>query len=179
MKPQAQPARLLAAADDPIKALVQHLAALHALLRELEQIAVAKLAAMRKADAQALQDCASRESHLLEQVLRLARLRPAVLARAAQSLPGAAPAAPTLSQIANRAPQPISSALRARMRGLEEVTLRLQESNRVAALVARELHARVRDLFAALANGQRGKCGYGPQGRETLSGANALFEAVG
>lgn len=167
------------ATADPVRALVGHLAELHAVLKELHEIATAKLGAMRRADAAALQRCAGRESRLLEQALRLARVRPAMIARAAQSLPTGVTSAATLAEICERSPEPISSTLRARMRGLEEIAVRLRESNRIAALVARELHTRVRDLFATLASMNRDKCGYGPQGRETHRAGSGLFEAVG
>lgn len=167
------------ATDDAVKALVGHLAELYALLKELHQTSVSKLAAMRKADAPELQRCATREARLLEQVFRLARFRSAVIARVAQGLPGSSAGASTLNEIVAQLCEPVSSSLRARMRGLQDVAMKLQESNRVASVVARELHLRVRELFASLANAHSRQCGYGPQGREMRHGSNALFEAVG
>lgn len=165
--------------DEAGRGLLEQLAKLQGLLKELLDLGHEKLSLLRTANSDGLHACAARESRLLEQVFRSDQQRHAVLARVAQGLrlSNAAPA--SLSKIADAAPEPLSSSIRARMRPLAEISSELQRINRVASIVARDLQGHIRGVFAALAETGRERVGYGPQGRQSHLKKDAWLDAVG
>lgn len=161
------------------KQLAEQLATLGGLMRELLAIGREKLAFMRTADAEALNQCAAREARVLEEVLRCEQQRGAVLARLARNLRLSESRPASVSEIAEKTPEPISSSIRARMRPLAEISSELKRINRVASLVARDLQGHIRGVFAALAEVGRQPVGYGPQGRQAHLNKDAWLDAVG
>jgi hypothetical protein len=150
--------------------LGQHLAELHAALKQLADLADRKLAAMRIADTEALQDCAVREGDLLREMFRGEQRRNAVLASLAQGLHLAEPQRARLMEIADRLPEPLASSIRARGVALRDLAARLQRKNRLAAGVARNLQSHIRGIFAAMAGAAQESQVYGPQGRQGGTG---------
>lgn len=164
---------------DPRRALLDNLAEHQALLEALVQVARDKMDAIRAADSQELHQCTARESALLERILSFERGRKTIVARLAQTLHLAAPDTLTLGEIAAELTEPFSSALRSRMLALRAIANELQQVNRVASIVARDLHQHIRDVFTALANANRESVVYGPLGREELTTAENILDAVG
>ncbi len=164
---------------DPLPAVVQHFADLHAGLTELAAIADQKLTALRAADADALQRCTAREAAVLQRVLGAEQRRPALLARVAQSLQRPELVSARLNEIADHVPEPAASSLRARGLALRDIAGRLQRKNRLAALVARNLQGHLRDIFAAVAKAAQDSVVYGPQGRQHASDPRCWVDAVG
>lgn len=163
-------------------ALLENLATHQALLRELVQMAQRKLDAVRSADADALNECAARESGLLERLVGVERQRRAELARLAQIVPalrGTRAARLTLSELAEALDEPHASSIRARLSALRSIATQLQRANRVASLVARDLHAHLREVFAAMARAGRASVVYGPNGSMERAGGGELWDAVG
>ena len=156
--------------------LGQHLAALHATLKQLTELANTKLAAMRQADTNALNACAAREEELLREVFRMEQARNAVLARLAQSLhcPNV-----RLTEIAARLPEPLASSLRARSLALKEIAGELQRRNKLAAIVAQNLQGHIRGVFADVASATQESLVYGPQGQHEMSSPRRWVDAVG
>lgn len=167
------------ARSDPRRALLENLAEHQALLKTLVEIAREKMDAVRAADSQTLHRCTAREASVLERVLEFERRRKAVVARLAQTLRLPSPDSLTLSEIANELPEPFSSSVRARMLALRAVAIELQHLNRVATVVARDLHQHIRDVFTVLANANRESVVYGPQGREHMTTSKNILDAVG
>ncbi len=65
------------------------------------------------------------------------------------------------------------------MLALRAVAVELRHLNRVAAVVARDLHRHIRDVFTVLANANRESVVYGPQGREQMATSKNILDAVG
>ncbi len=167
------------AAADPQRELLENLAAHQAQLKGLLDTAGAKMRAIRTADATGLNTCTAREARLLEEILRTEQQRRAVLARLAQSMPQANVKSLTLGEISGFFPEPICSAIRARMRAMAEIAKELRERNRVAEIVARDLQRHVREIFAAMCGAGRRSATYGPNGDRPRSTTEALWDAVG
>ena len=155
------------------------LATLHGLLQQLTELAGRKLDAMRRADTGDLQSCAAMEHRLLRDVSAKRKQREAILARLAQSLHWPEAVAAPLGEIADRLPEPFSSSIRAKNRALREVADTLQQKNRLAAAVARNLHAHVRSIFAELAKANQECVLYGPSGQHEQTSTDAWVDAVG
>lgn len=177
--PQPPVLRHPATLGEPLGALVQHLTTLHAALRQLAELAGEKLAALRGADAEALQLCAARELVLLKEVLGAQQERNALLARLAQSLRCPQPQATRLTEIADRLPEPLASSLRARSAALREVATELQRKNQLAATVARNLQAHIRGIFAEVAGAAQESLVYGCKGAHQTSSTRCWVDAVG
>ena len=162
-----------------VRDLLAMLTALHDSLRQLVELADRKLAAMRIADTEALQRCTAEEGRLLQAVFARERQRDAILARLAQDLPqpGGGPA--ELSEIADRLAEPSSSRLQAKIAGLCQTATALREKNRLAATVARNLHAHVRTVFDDVANANRESVVYGPNGKHEQRNPQTWVDAVG
>ncbi|RMF75572.1 MAG: hypothetical protein D6744_13285, partial [Planctomycetota bacterium] len=108
------------------EALHAALKELYSLLAELVELSQSKLAAMRAADADALQRIALRESRLLPELVDRQRRRDAVLARLAQSLHGLAPSAPSLTAAAEKLSEPWKSKITAKTEGLRALAEKLR-----------------------------------------------------
>jgi flagellar biosynthesis/type III secretory pathway chaperone len=159
--------------------LSDNLGVLHTLLKQLAEQADAKLAALRAADAKALQACAARETELLQQVTRNAQERQATLARLAQHLrPPLRPDLP-LAALIEQFPEPQASILRARSVALRESAGKLQEKNRLAARVAHHLQTHIRAVFTELAKVNQESVVYGPKGQHEQAALRSCLDAVG
>jgi flagellar biosynthesis/type III secretory pathway chaperone len=159
--------------------LSDNLGALHTLLKQLADQADAKLAALRAADASALQTCAARETELLQHVARNAQERQAIVARLAQHLPPSLPNEMPLSELIEKFPEPQASILRARSLALRESARKLQEKNSLAARVAHHLQSHIRAVFAELAKVNQESVVYGPKGQHEQAALRSCLDAVG
>ena len=162
-----------------LRELGAHLAGLHALMKKLAALADEKLAAMRRADTEALDGCTAREAELVQSAFADDAKRKAILARVAQSLHLPQPERARLSEIVARVPEPLASALAARNRALREIAAELQRKNRLAAKVAQNLQLHLRGLFAELAGAAQETRVYGPRGQHEGSRPRCWVEAVG
>lgn len=161
------------------RALADTLSELQPALRRLIELSERKLAALRRADAGALARCAQAEKELLDSLQLIERRRHAVLARLAQQLRWPPAAGATLSQIADRLPEPISSVIRVRIAPLRDLASHLEKTNRLAASVARGLHQHLRALFADVARASQETVVYGPHGQPEMRTTRAWVDAVG
>lgn len=159
--------------------LLDSLAALHHAMKGLSALATEKLGAIRRADAAGLQACADREEQLLRRMFCDEPRRKALLARVAQTLRCPAEAGNTLTAIADALPEPLRSSLRARNAALHAIAIELQQKNRVAAAVARNLQAHIRGIFAAVAGATGEALVYGPQGRHEPGRPRCWVDAIG
>jgi flagellar biosynthesis/type III secretory pathway chaperone len=159
--------------------LLEALGALQGLLQRLADLAGRKLEAMRRADAGELQSCTAMEHRLLADVARGQQERDAILARLAQALHSPQPTTASLAEYARRLPEPFSSYIAARNGALREIARALQQKNRLAASVARSLHAHVRSIFAELARANQESVVYGPDGQHEQTETEAWVNAVG
>lgn len=148
-------------------------------LAGLLTIADEKLAAMRRADADALTSCAQREEMLLRGIAAGEPERHELLARLAQGLPGARRRVDRLSELAELLPEPYASQILAKNTGLRQVALKLREKNRLAAGVARQLQLHIRGVFADVAKASQESIGYGPQGQHEQQVRLSFVDAVG
>jgi chromosome segregation ATPase len=162
-----------------IQELMARLAELHAALQRLSQLATDKLAAMSRADAVALQDCAAREEEVLREVFRSEPRRKAALARVAQGLPDPAPAQIRLKDIAAQLSEPLASSLRARSTALQASAKELQRKNRLAGRVAHNLQSHIRGVFADVATAAQESAVYGPHGQHATGRPRQWVDAVG
>jgi hypothetical protein len=95
-------------------------------------------------------------------------------------VPVAPAAVAPLSEWAAVLPEPLASAVRARTEGARRFAIELQKSNRLAAIVARDLQEHMRSVFDTLADMCRDRVGYDPSGREQKTAARAAcLDAVG
>jgi hypothetical protein len=168
-----------AALDAEARALAETLSELQPALRRLIELSERKLAALRRADTEGLTRCAQEEKELLQSVQLLERRRHAVLARLAQQLRWPPAAGATLSHIADRLHEPISSVIRARIAPLRDLASTLEKTNRLAASVARNLHQHLRALFADVARANQETVVYGPLGQPEMRTTRAWVDAVG
>ncbi|TWT41867.1 FlgN protein [Phycisphaerae bacterium RAS1] len=148
-------------------------------LAGLLQIADDKLAAMKRADADALTACAQREEALLRGVGAGEQERHELLARLAQALPGGPSRIARLSDLAGILPEPLASQILAKNAGLRQAALKLREKNRLAAGVARHLQLHIRGVFAEVAKAGQESIVYGPQGRHEQRNRLSFVDAVG
>jgi hypothetical protein len=165
--------------DVQVGDLLAVLSPLHQLLKRLLQLARAKLDAMRRADAVALQRCAAEECGLLERVFAHEDRRNAALARLAQTLHSEDAPRARLAEIAQRLPEPFSSRLRARTAGLRRTADELRQKNRLAADVARHLHDHIRAVFDDVARVNQESVVYGPSGKHQHRTNETWVDAVG
>lgn len=159
--------------------LQDHLTQFQSLLAQLLDLSRQKLAAIREADVDGLNQCTSDEAQALERVFRCEQDRHAIIARIAQNVRLKDPARNSLSEIVDQLPEPISSTIRARMRGLQEIAEQLQRENRLVALVARDLQGHIRGVFSDLANARRVAIGYGREGQVESVTTRTWVDAVG
>ncbi len=162
-----------------IEELLETVSLLHELLKRLLELARAKLAAMRAADAETLHQCAAEECDVLEALFKREKQRDAVLARLAQSLHWSGDERARLSEIAERLPEPFSSRLRAKTAGLRKTADELQRKNRLAADVARHLHKHIRAVFEDVARVNQESVVYGPNGKHEQRTRKTWVDAVG
>ncbi|MFQ5806196.1 MAG: flagellar export chaperone FlgN [Phycisphaerae bacterium] len=162
-----------------VRDLLATVTSLHELLKQLLELAGRKLAAMRSADAGALQQCAADEGGVLQALFEREKQRDAVLARLAQSLHWRADCRPRLSEIAERLPEPFSSRLRAKIVGLRQTAGELRHKNQLAAAVARNLHAHIRAVFEDVAKVNQESVVYGPSGKHEQRNKKTWVDAVG
>ncbi len=169
----------LPSSADVLRALLTQLGEFHGQLQELLRIATDKLAALRRADAAALTQCAAREEVLLRETLGREQEHKALLARLAQGLRFAAGRPLTLTDLAARLPAAESAVLRAKSELLRRTAAELQQKNRLAAEVARRLQMHVRGVFADLAGATDAPAVYGPRGRPQAGCPRQWINALG
>ncbi|MBI5865546.1 MAG: flagellar export chaperone FlgN [Planctomycetes bacterium] len=155
------------------------MATLHEQLLSLLDLASRKLAALRNADVAALSQLATEEAAQLESLARADADRPAIIARLAQQLPGPRIAPLKLSALSEKLPEPFSSQIRAKSEGLRAIATRLEEKNRLAAIVARTLHKHIRGVFADLAKANQETVVYGRTGQHEQRTTRSWVDAVG
>jgi len=140
-----------------------------------------KLAAMRRADVEAMQVISRDEGELAGKVVVLDRRRLDLTAElcAALNLPGRERArAMTLTHLASRVEVSLRPGLLQRAQTLREVMLKVARANEIVEKVCRELQAHFKSMFAAMVQDEsQPTYGRGGVGR-TASGANVL-DAVG
>lgn len=161
------------------RAFLAHLADLQEVLGQLANTATEKLAALRRADAAALQTLTVTETELLQTLFHTAQERGAVLARLAQALQCPDLSNVRLGEIADRLPEPHASALRARSTALRAMTDELQRKNRIAGQVAQNLQQHIHSVFEALRGADQSTVGYGPQGKPETTSGERWVNAVG
>jgi flagellar biosynthesis/type III secretory pathway chaperone len=166
-------------AEGHVRDLLTMLHALHESLKQLLELAGRKLLAMRAADTDALQDCATEERAVLQTLFARQQKRDAVLARLAQSLPNHDGRLLALPELAGRLPEPFSSRLRARSLGVRQTADALRAKNQLVARVARNLHAHIRAVFADMAKVNQEAVGYGPNGKQEQRNRQTWIDAVG
>jgi len=165
--------------EDPVRDLLGTVTSLHELLKQLLQLAGKKLAAMRAADADALQQCAADEAAVLQALFEREKQRDALLARLAQSLQWREAGHPRLSAFAERLPEPFSSRLQAKIAGLRQTAQELRQKNQLAATVARNLHKHIRTVFEDVAKVNQESVVYGPSGKHEQRNMKTWIDAVG
>jgi hypothetical protein len=159
--------------------LLAALAALHGRLISLAHLAAEKLCAMRAADVATLDELAAREAAELDLLQERDAARQAIVARMAQHLPDSDGRLPKLTELAARLPEPLASQIRAKNEGLRVAARRLEEKNRLVAVVARGLHAHVRGVFAELAGANQETVVYERTGRHDQRVTRSWVDAVG
>lgn len=160
-------------------ALLESLSGLHSRLAQLGDLADRKLAALREADAQALNDLAAAEAAELQALAADDVVREAALARVAQTLPGAVDPPRRLTEIAESFSEPLRSKILGKSEGLRTMANRLAEMNRLVADVARGLHNHVRGIFAEVAKVNQEAVVYDKDGREQQRTSKCWVDAVG
>jgi CHAT domain-containing protein len=159
--------------------LLAAMSSVHDLLRQLLELADTKLSAMRRADVEALRQCATDESSVLQELIEREKQRDAVLARLAQSLHWPDRGGGRLSGIAERLSEPFRSRLLAKTESLHQIASALRQKNRLAASVARNLHSHIRAVFDDVARVNQESVMYGPSGKHEHRNAQAWVDAVG
>ena len=159
--------------------LLTSLAVLHERLMSLAQLAVDKIAAMRRADVAALDLLATQEATELESLRSCEAEREAILAAVAQQLPDCRGLQPRLADLAGLLPEPFASQIRAKYEGLRSAARKLKEKNRLVADVAHGLHAHIRGVFADLASANQETVVYGRTGRHDQRVTRSWVDAVG
>jgi ABC-type transporter Mla subunit MlaD len=163
---------------DLLRDLGQQLGELHGRLKQLTEIAGAKLAALRRADTAALTQCAADEESLLRQNLGGEPQHKALLARVAQALRHPQPQRATLMEVAERCPEPATSVLRARSEALRQTATELRRKNALVAEVARKLQMHLRGVVADLAGVSPDAALYGPHGEQAGGRIRRYLDAV-
>ena len=165
--------------ESAARELNENLASLQTLLKQLLDEANEKLAAMRAADTERMQRCTGREADLLEQVARVEEQRTAIVACLAQRMPDQMPRGPSLREISQALPEPVSSVFKAKSVALRDVAAQLQEKNQLVARVAHGLQSHLRSVFADVAKAHCETVGYGPRGQHEQVHTRSLLDAVG
>ncbi len=164
---------------DALRDLLAQLNEFHVRLLALLSVATDKLAALRRADAAALLQCAAREEALLRETLGREQQHKILLARFAQGLRWTGSGPPTLTEIAARLPAPENAVLRAQNAALRHTAAELQQKNRLAAEVARRLQMHLRGIFADLAGATDTPAVYGPRGQAQSGSPRRWINALG
>ena len=159
--------------------LNESLAAAQSLLQQLLENAGQKLSALRAADTDELQHCSLRDANMLEQMFHVEQQRTAILARLAQRLPAMDVKRVRLSEMVDRFPEPLSSALRARNAALQRLATELHEKNKLVATVAHHLQSHIRAVFAELAQANQESAVYGREGQHEQRNKRFWLDAVG
>ncbi len=168
-----------ATVEQDAAALLAALNGLHDELRGLFEAAERKVEALRRADTQALQRCSEDESRGLQTTLLLMRRKDAAVAGLAQRLRVPVEGACTVSALLAEIEEPARSHIHARVTGLRELAAKLQDRNKLAERVARDLHSCVRAVFADIALANRETVSYGPAGQKKTRVTEAWVDAVG
>ncbi|MBI1827729.1 MAG: flagellar export chaperone FlgN [Planctomycetes bacterium] len=153
---------------------------LRALYEELGGILQSRLAAMRRADVPAMEDCACQEQIVVRQLQERLGLRSQLMEAVGATIGLPKPAAKQLSmtQLFAYLNESQKSALRTVADALRSAMLAVSNLNRVAAAATREVLNHLRFVFAAVRPVGDGPCYSFAGGRMAVGGAIA-FETIG
>lgn len=178
LHPAAQADTETSAPDADVVRLMELLGEWQSQLDRLVELAGDKLVAMRQADTAALETYARAEEQQLQLLLEAQRERAVILARVAQQRLRNGGTAARLTDIADALEEPHASALRARSVGLQRAAADLQEKNRLAVAVARNLNKHLQSFFSEIVSARRERVGYAKNGSEQHVNDGNWFDAL-
>ena len=165
----------------PVTDLVRMMDHLRSQQERLLDVMQRKLEAMRRADTSTMQSLAEREQHLVARLERHEEARRRLMQPLVTTLGLNSEAADrwTVSQLAAHLPAPERATLLAAADTLREVVWRVQQANRHAAVVSREILNHMKWVFASVQPAAAKPAGYAGDGTAVTSATNRLFEVVG
>ncbi|MEK6798158.1 MAG: flagellar protein FlgN [Planctomycetota bacterium] len=158
--------------------LFGHLAGLQ---DELFELIDRKIAAMRRADVAAMQECAAREQSLVQRLQEREGLRRQLTDLVGEELalpPGAARCL-TVSRLAGRLGDQERRNLNDAAGKLRSAVLKVQQAHRVAGMICREITRHLAWVFAAVRPGEPAGPSYSPAGMVASRSGACLFETIG
>jgi len=170
-----------AAPEKRVGQLLALLEEMHQLCAELREVIGRKLAAMRRADTEAMAQAAGRERFLTERLEEREGLRKQLMELIGEQFgrDGKASRAMTISELASRVGEPLAVRLTALGGVLRQAMQQTAEANRVAALVGREMLGHFQRIYAVMAAGGREQSGYSRLGGAQSGAGARLFEVTG
>lgn len=172
-------ANLSVAAHVGADALRGYLDGLYADLRELLDIADAKLTAIKAAAANDLHDLAAQETDALARVMQKEQHRSAAITQIAQALQNPQLTNATLTEVVNALPDDISMKLVGKTAGLTDISEKLKKRNDLVAEVARGVQDHIDDVFTQVARANVESDGYGSKGQPSQHERRKWVDAVG
>jgi hypothetical protein len=170
--------RIIESRSGELAFLLSDLKKLH---EELLAVIQHKLAAMRRADADAINSCLAREQFLVGRIRQQEGLRQQLVQLIGKELgltPEQAVRLP-LKALAERLDEPRRGQLLAQAAGLRETMLGIDRSSKVAAMVTGEMLKHFRQVCLAMARAVQSTGTYSPTGRLNSEAPAGVFEAVG
>ncbi len=162
-----------------VRTLAELLGEMRPILERLSDLAGQKLAAMRRADAAALNAGAAEEAGLVQQLALNARKRQVALARLAQQMQAPELVQASVSEISAAVGEPLGSILTAKSLPLQHVAAELERKNNLASAVARNLQTHIRAVFQELDAANQETVVYGNRGKPTPHRTRNWVDAVG
>lgn len=164
-----------------IRDLITLLTRLSDLYDELFALVDEKIAAMRRADLDAMRACGDKEQLLARTLHERQGLRIQLMEALGKELglPPAVARAITVSQLATHIPAPQRKVLTDAADRLRATIAKVAQANRVAGVISRELVNHLRWVFAAVRPQDDRPVDYGDAGVLVSRPATYLFEAVG
>ncbi len=161
--------------------LVALMCDLKELHEELLSVIGQKLAAMRRADTDALNSCLARERFLSDRIRQQEGLRQQLVRLMGQEIGLPAEAAQQLSlrDLAEELGEPRRAQLLGLAASVREVLAAIDRSNKVATLVTEEMLKHFRRVYAAMARAGHSAGTYSSGGELTTDRPARVFEAVG
>ncbi|MGE3180418.1 MAG: flagellar export chaperone FlgN [Phycisphaerae bacterium] len=160
-------------------ALRAYLDGLYGEMRELLEIADAKLKAIRAAAANDLHDLASQETEALARIMQKEQHRSAAITQLAQALHQPNLTNASLREVIAALPSEISAKLTGKTTGLVDISEKLKKRNDLVAQVARGVQEHIDDVFTQVARANVEPEGYGRNGRPNLQERRKWVDAVG
>jgi hypothetical protein len=148
---------------------------------ELLAVIQHKLAAMRRADVEAVNSCLAREQFLANRIRQQEGLRQQLVQLIGKELGLAAEQTVRLSLkgLAERLEEPCRGRLLAQAAALRETMMTIDRANKVAAMVTGEMLKHFRQVCMAMARVGQSTGTYSPAGRLNSEAPARVFEAVG